>query len=141
MDAQPSAGKVPDATSTSAAATSTGGVTGKRWNRVGDSPLIGAGTYADDRAGAVSATGSGETFIRVGVAHEICTRLRLGAGSTDAIVADVLAEVREIGGTGGLILVTADGTGVWGFNTPGMYRARADATGARRIAVYGDEAR
>jgi beta-aspartyl-peptidase (threonine type) len=62
-----------------AAATSTGGVTGKRWGRIGDSPLIGAGTYADDRAGAVSATGAGEFFIRAGAAHEICARVRLGA--------------------------------------------------------------
>ena len=60
-----------------AAATSTGGMTGKRWGRIGDSPIIGAGTYADDRACAVSATGSGEYFIRVGVAHEICARMRL----------------------------------------------------------------
>jgi len=63
-----------------AAATSTGGITGKRWGRIGDSPLIGAGTYADDRAGAVSATGSGEFFIRAGAAHEICARMRAPAG-------------------------------------------------------------
>ena len=66
-----------DAAGHVAAATSTGGVTGKRWGRIGDSPLIGAGTYADDRAGAVSATGAGEYFIRAGVAHEICARVRL----------------------------------------------------------------
>jgi beta-aspartyl-peptidase (threonine type) len=127
-----------DANGRVAAATSTGGVTGKRWGRIGDSPLIGAGTYADDRAGAVSATGAGEAFIRVGVAHEICTRLRLGTAG-DA-VGDVLDEVRALGGTGGVIVVAPDGTGCWGFNTPGMYRGRASGTGDRLVAVYGDEA-
>jgi len=121
-----------------AAATSTGGVTGKRWGRIGDAPLIGAGTYADDRAGAVSATGAGEAFIRVGVAHEICTRLRLGVAG-DA-VGDVLDEVRALGGTGGVIVVAPDGTGRWGFNTPGMYRGRVSAKGGREVAIYGDEA-
>ena len=121
-----------------AAATSTGGVTGKRWGRVGDSPLMGAGTYADDRAGAVSATGAGEAFIRVGVAHEICTRLRLGGG-LDEVVGDVLGEVRQVGGTGGVIVVGADGSAHWGFDTPGMYRGRALSSGERSIAVYGDE--
>ena len=77
-----------------AAATSTGGMTGKRWNRIGDTPIIGAGTYADDRAGAVSATGSGEMFIRVGVAHEICARMRM-LGEDAATAADtVMKEVR-----------------------------------------------
>ena len=128
-----------DANGHLAAATSTGGVTGKRWGRVGDSPLIGAGTYADDRAGAVSATGAGEAFIRVGVAHEICARLRLGAADAKAAIADVLDEVRALGGTGGVILVTADGNAMWGFNTPGMYRAMESDAGERMVAVYGDE--
>ena len=74
-----------------AAATSTGGLTAKRWGRIGDSPLIGAGTYADDRACAVSATGAGEYFIRLGVAHEICARVRLSGdtieGAADAVIA------------------------------------------------------
>ncbi|HZF44194.1 MAG TPA: isoaspartyl peptidase/L-asparaginase [Sphingomonadaceae bacterium] len=122
-----------------AAATSTGGVTGKRWGRIGDSPLIGAGTYADDRAGAVSATGAGEAFIRVGVAHEICTRLRLDTEG-DA-VGEVLDEVRALGGTGGVIVVAPDGTGRWGFNTPGMYRGRISAMGQRVVAIYGNEER
>ena len=130
-----------DAAGHVAAATSTGGVTGKRWGRVGDSPLIGAGTYADDRAGAVSATGAGEAFIRVGVAHEIITRLRLGAGQADAIVGDVLDEVKRLGGTGGVIVVTAMGKALWGFSTPGMYRGRATSKGDKVIAIYGDEER
>lgn len=130
-----------DAAGHLAAATSTGGVTGKRAGRIGDSPLIGAGTYADDRSCAVSATGAGEAFIRVGVAHEICTRVRLCGGPLPQIVDDVLDEVKAIGGTGGVIVVTATGEARWGFNTPGMYRGRASSTGARAVAVYGDEER
>ena len=122
-----------------AAATSTGGLTGKRWGRIGDSPLIGAGTYADDRACAVSATGAGEFFIREGVAHEICARMRLaGEGGGQAAEA-VMAEVRKLGGTGGVIFVAPGGEAGWSFNTPGMYRARADSEGAETVAIYGDE--
>jgi beta-aspartyl-peptidase (threonine type) len=121
-----------------AAATSTGGVTGKRWGRIGDSPVIGAGTFADDRAGAVSATGAGEFFIREGVAHEICARMRMLGESAQAAADAVMADVRTIGGTGGVILVSADGEATWSFNTPGMYRGRASAEG-REVALYGDE--
>ncbi|MFN3944628.1 MAG: isoaspartyl peptidase/L-asparaginase family protein [Allosphingosinicella sp.] len=121
-----------------AAATSTGGLTGKRWGRIGDSPIIGAGTYADDRACAVSATGAGEYFIRVGVAHEICARIRIGGESAQAAADAVMAEVGELGGTGGVIVVTPRGEGVYSFNTPGMYRGEASAAG-RSVAVYGDE--
>ncbi len=122
-----------------AAATSTGGLTGKKWGRVGDSPLIGAGTYADDRAGAVSCTGAGEFFIRLGVAHEICARVRLaGEVAVDAAAA-VMDELTVLGGKGGVILVGRDGNAGWRFNTPGMYRARAASSGARSVAVYGDE--
>ena len=120
-----------------AAATSTGGVTGKRWGRIGDSPLIGAGTYADDRAGAVSCTGSGEFFIRVGVAHEICARARIaGEPLADAAKA-VLDEVRAMGGTGGVIVAAPDGSAAWHFTTPGMYRARLSSEGGREIGVFG----
>ena len=123
----------------SAAATSTGGVTGKRWGRIGDSPLIGAGTYADDRACAVSATGSGEYFIRLGVAHEICARVRLAAEPLQAAADAVMAEVKALGGRGGVIVTGPDGETVWSFNTSGMFRAAIDSNGARRIAIYGDE--
>ena len=122
-----------------AAATSTGGVTGKRWGRIGDSPLIGAGTYADDRACAVSATGSGEYFIRLGVAHEICARVRLAREPLQAAADAVMAEVKALGGSGGVILAGPGGEVVWSFNTAGMYRAVIDSNGARRIAIYGDE--
>jgi beta-aspartyl-peptidase (threonine type) len=123
-----------------AAATSTGGMTGKRWGRVGDSPLIGAGTYADDRAGAVSSTGWGEYFISVGVAREICARIRMG-GETAREAADaVLAEVETLGGRGGVIVVTPAGEIVQAFNTPGMNRGKASAEGCS-VALYGDEER
>jgi beta-aspartyl-peptidase (threonine type) len=121
-----------------AAATSTGGMTGKRWGRIGDSPVIGAGTYADDRACAVSATGHGEYFIRAGVAHEICARMRL-AGENGQKAADaVLAEIKAMGGDGGVILVTPKGETVYSFNTPGMYRGTA-SKGGRKVAIYSDE--
>ncbi len=131
-----------------AAATSTGGLTGKRWGRIGDSPIIGAGTYADDRACAVSATGAGEFFIRVGVAHEINAQLRGRAaqieGAPDpaevqAIVDGVIGEVGALGGSGGVIVATRWGQGVFSFNTPGMYRGTASPAG-RSVALYGDEA-
>ena len=121
-----------------AAATSTGGLTAKRWGRIGDSPLIGAGTYADDRSAAVSATGSGEFFMRAVAAHQVAERLRLGGASLRQAIDDTLADIREMGGTGGLIAVTASGEAQWGFTTSGMYRGLAGADG-RRVAVYQEE--
>jgi beta-aspartyl-peptidase (threonine type) len=121
-----------------AAATSTGGMTGKRWSRIGDSPVIGAGTYADDRACAVSATGTGEMFIRAAAAHEICARMRLAGESGKAAGDAVMAEVKTLGGSGGVIVVSPKGEMSWSFNTPGMYRGKADASG-RMTALYGDE--
>lgn len=122
-----------------AAATSTGGLTGKRWGRIGDSPIIGAGTYADDRACAVSATGAGEFFIREGVAHEICARVRFTGESLQAAADTVMAETKALGGTGGVILTGPSGEMAWSFNTPGMYRARASSNGDRLVAFYGDD--
>jgi L-asparaginase / beta-aspartyl-peptidase len=122
-----------------AAATSTGGLTGKRWGRIGDSPIIGAGTYADDRACAVSATGAGEFFIREGVAHEICARVRLKGESGAVAAKKVMGEVAAMGGDGGVIVVSPDGKGDWSFNTPGMYRGRAASGSSPEVAIYGDE--
>ncbi len=140
-----------------AAGTSTGGMTGKRWGRIGDSPVIGAGTYADNRACAVSATGWGEYFIRVGVAQEICTRMRLLRATnylslgtapvspeeemaTAQLAADaVMAEVKELGGDGGIILVTPEGHALYSFNTRGMYRGRANSDGMSEVAIFGGE--
>jgi len=124
-----------------ASATSTGGITAKRWGRVGDSPLIGAGTYADNRAAAVSATGSGEYFIRAVASHELAARMRLGGESLQQALDGVLADIQSLGGKGGLIAVAPDGTTAWGFTTPAMYRGLAD--GDRRVVgIYaGDEER
>ncbi len=122
-----------------AAATSTGGLTGKRWDRVGDTPVIGAGTYADDRACAVSATGTGEFFIREGAAHEICARLRFTGESAQVAADTVMLETGEMGGDGGVIVVTPDGQAVYAFNTPGMYRGRANSDGLKEIAIYRDD--
>jgi beta-aspartyl-peptidase (threonine type) len=127
-----------DAAGHVAAATSTGGLTGKRWGRIGDSPLIGAGTYADDRAGAVSCTGSGEQFIRTGAAHEICARMRLMGESAEVAARAVLTEVGALGGVGGVIVVAPDGDTALAFTTPGMFRARADSSGMHEVAIFGD---
>jgi L-asparaginase / beta-aspartyl-peptidase len=137
-----------------AAGTSTGGMTGKRWGRIGDAPVIGAGTYADDASCAVSATGAGEYFIRVAVAHTICERVRAArtltlTGETrtmplttevlQGIVDGVIAEVGELGGDGGVIVVSPSGAPVFSMNTPGMYRGRATAAGLSEVAIFGDE--
>ena len=122
-----------------AAATSTGGLTGKRWGRIGDSPVIGAGNYADNRACAVSATGAGEFFIRLGVAHEICARMRMLGDDAKTAADHVIRELEELGGTGGVIVTAPDGTATFSFNTPGMYRGRATSAGEKYVAIYGDE--
>lgn len=122
-----------------AAATSTGGVTGKRWGRVGDSPLIGAGTYADDRACAVSATGSGEFFIRESVGHEIGARVRMLGEPLQTAADQVMAGVRALGGSGGVIVTAPNGAAVWSFTTEGMYRGQVSANTVPRVAIYADE--
>lgn len=122
-----------------AAATSTGGLTAKRWGRIGDSPLVGAGTYADDRAAAVSATGLGEAFIRAVAAHELCARIRIGGDALQAALDAVLADVKALGGTGGLIAVGPSGEAAWAFTTPGMYRGVA-GPGGREVAIYAEVA-
>ena len=121
-----------------AAATSTGGITAKRWGRVGDSPLIGAGTYADNRAAAISATGSGEYFIRAVAAHEVAARIRLGCETLQQAIDGVLGDIASLGGKGGLIAVSPSGDAAWGFTTPAMYRGMADASG-RTVAIYSEE--
>ena len=121
-----------------AAATSTGGLTAKQWGRIGDSPLIGAGTYADDRACAVSATGSGEYFIRAVAGHQLAERVRLGGQSLQQAVDGTLEDIRQLGGKGGLIAVGPDGEAAWGFTTRAMYRGSADAH-SQYVAIYADE--
>jgi len=122
-----------------AAATSTGGVTGKRWGRIGDSPVIGAGTYADDRGAAVSCTGAGEFFLRVGAAGEIAARARLSGTPLQQAADAVLADIAAMGGRGGIIATAPTGEIVLSFTTPGMNRASACSGDARSIAIYGDE--
>ena len=120
-----------------AAATSTGGMTGKRFQRIGDSPIIGAGTYADDRSCAVSATGHGEVFIRSAVAHDICARMRFGGRSVAAAAREVvLAELPALEGEGGVIAIDAQGEIAMEFNSEGMFRASRKAGEETRIAIY-----
>jgi L-asparaginase / beta-aspartyl-peptidase len=121
-----------------AAATSTGGLTAKQWGRIGDSPLIGAGTYADDRSAAVSATGSGEYFIRAVAGHQLAERVRLGGQSLQAALDGTLEDIRQLGGIGGLIAVSPTGEAAWGFTTKAMYRGVADAE-TLAVAIYADE--
>ena len=127
-----------DGNSHVAAATSTGGLTAKQWGRIGDSPLIGAGTYADDRAAAVSATGSGEYFIRAVAGHQLAERIRLAGESLQQSLDGVLQDIKELGGKGGLIAVSPSGETAWGFTTRAMYRGVADSKGGR-VAIYADD--
>jgi beta-aspartyl-peptidase (threonine type) len=121
-----------------AAATTTGGMTAKAAGRIGDSPLIGAATYAENGVCAVSATGHGEYFIRVGVAKTICDRVKLADDEIEPAATSTLAEVAELGGDGGVIVVNGDGGYAFVFNSEGMYRGVVDASGAR-TAIYGGE--
>lgn len=129
-----------DAQGKLAAGTSTGGMTNKRYGRVGDSPIIGAGTWADARC-AVSGTGWGEFYIRAAAAHEICARVRL-AGQPLARAADgvINRDVPAAGGDGGAIALGADGSVAFPFNTEGMYRGWIGADGLPHVAVFRDEA-
>ncbi|MBX3712571.1 MAG: isoaspartyl peptidase/L-asparaginase [Lysobacter sp.] len=121
-----------------AAGTSTGGMTNKRWSRIGDSPVIGAGTWADDRCG-VSGTGWGEFFIRAAVAHDICARVAYrGDSLAEAADAVINGVVPELGGDGGIIALDNAGNIAMPFNTSGMYRGWVKPDGSRGTAVFGD---
>jgi beta-aspartyl-peptidase (threonine type) len=122
-----------------AAGTSTGGMTGKRWSRIGDAPIIGAGTYAENGACAVSATGWGEYFIRVGVARTICARMSMKGESAQTAADATLADVKALGGDGGVIVVGANGDAVFGIEASGMYRGRATSAGVNQVAIFKDE--
>ena len=119
-----------------AAATSTGGMTAKLPGRVGDSPVIGAGTWADNTTCAVSATGHGEYFIRYAAAHEIAARIAHGGQPLAAAAEDVVATLGRVGGSGGLIAVGADGTLALPFNCTGMYRGYVNGDGIVYTAIY-----
>jgi beta-aspartyl-peptidase (threonine type) len=123
-----------------AAGTSTGGVQAKRWGRVGDSPIIGAGTYASNQSCAVSATGTGEYFIRLGVAREVCNLVYFkGLGLQQAADQVIHKELEALHGDGGIIAITPDGQLAWSYNTPGMYRARLAEDGKLQVGIYKDE--
>lgn len=126
-----------DETGDLAAATSTGGMTGKRWGRVGDSPIIGAGTYAANDCCAVSATGHGEFFIRATVAHEIAALVRY-AGKSVVEAADIVVreQLRRLGGDGGVIAIGRDGTIALPFNSKGMLRGSIDAQGRLFTGIF-----
>ena len=121
-----------------AAATSTGGLTAKQWGRIGDSPLIGAGTYADDRSAAVSATGSGEYFIRAVAGHQLGERVRLAGETLQDALDGTLEDIKQLGGLGGLIAVSPSGDCAWGFTTRAMYRGVAGPE-MQKIAIYAEE--
>ncbi len=122
-----------------AAATSTGGMTNKRWGRIGDSPVIGAGTYADARCG-VSGTGWGEFYIRAAVAHDICARVAYRGDTLAAAAEEVVNKVvPALGGDGGAIALDRDGNIAMPFNTSGMYRAWIKPDGSRRVAIFKED--
>jgi beta-aspartyl-peptidase (threonine type) len=125
-----------DADGNVAAATSTGGMTGKRWGRVGDSPIIGAGTYASNSGCAVSATGHGEYFIRTVVAHDICAQMQYGKLSLADSAANTLARMKALGGNGGVIAISRAGEIVLDFNSEGMFRGAYSSAGRRDVAIH-----
>ena len=128
-----------DAQGQLAAGTSTGGMTNKRYGRVGDSPIIGAGTWADSRC-AISGTGWGEFYIRTAAAHSICARMSyLGETPAQAGKAVINELIPGLGGDGGAIILSADGAAAAPFNTPGMYRGWIGADGVPHVAIFKGE--
>jgi beta-aspartyl-peptidase (threonine type) len=120
-----------------AAGTSTGGMTNKKYGRIGDSPIIGAGTWADNRSCAISCTGWGEYFIRLGVAHEISALMRYRQMSlNDAAQNVVHNQLEDLGGHGGIIGVDSFGNIAVSFNTTGMFRATYDVKGVQEIKIF-----
>ncbi|WP_025743566.1 isoaspartyl peptidase/L-asparaginase family protein [Aquimarina pacifica] len=120
-----------------AAGTSTGGMTNKKWNRVGDSPIIGAGTYANNATCAISSTGWGEYFIRAVVAHDISARVEYKGESLKEAAYEVIQnKLKNLGGTGGIIGIDNQGNMVMEFNTAGMYRAAMNAQEELTIGIY-----
>lgn len=121
-----------------AAATSTGGMFNKKWNRIGDSPIIGAGTYANNESCGISCTGTGEFFIRTVAAHAVADRVKLLGESLEEAMIHVLdAEIKPLGGEGGMIGIDKDGNIAYHFNTPGMFRAYRKAGEPNHIELFG----
>jgi beta-aspartyl-peptidase (threonine type) len=121
-----------------AAGTSTGGLTNKRFGRVGDSPIIGAGTYANNATCAVSCTGTGEYFIRAVAAHEISSQMEYGKRTLAESAEATLAKIVRLGGSGGLVAIDREGHVALPFSTPGMYRGFRLSTGQGWVDLYGD---
>ena len=111
-------------------------MTAKMHGRIGDSPLIGAATYAQNGVCAVSATGHGEYFIRVGVAKTICARVELAGEDIETAANNALAQVADLGGDGGVIVMGGEGQYAYVFNSAGMYRGMMDANGAMETAIF-----
>jgi L-asparaginase / beta-aspartyl-peptidase len=122
-----------------AAATSTGGLTNKPVGRIGDSPIIGAGTYANNDTVAVSATGTGEFFIRQVVAHDISTLMEYARLRVDKAAAAAIDKVADLGGDGGVIALDRRGNLATPFNTTGMFRGYVTEDGAIVVKLFGDE--
>ncbi|MCW5518920.1 isoaspartyl peptidase/L-asparaginase [Aureitalea sp. L0-47] len=126
-----------DASGNLAAATSTGGMTNKKWGRVGDSPMIGAGNYANNKTCAVSCTGSGEYFIRAVVAYDLSCLMEFKGWSLEKAASEVIYHrLKQIEGDGGLIAVDSEGNIAMPFNTEGMYRGMKTSAGKKEIAIY-----
>ncbi len=123
-----------------AAGTSTGGTNAKRWGRVGDSPIIGAGTYASNQSCAVSSTGTGEYFIRLTVARTVCALVEYKGLKLQQAADEVIhKELTGLHGDGGVIAIAPDGEMAWSFNTPGKYRAKLAEGGKLQVEIYDDE--
>ncbi len=122
-----------------AAATSTGGTTGKRWGRVGDSPIIGAGTYAEDKVCAVSATGDGEFFIRASAARQLRDRMAWHGESVQAAADNTMADIGTLGGEGAIVAMDAQGHVAFAMNSSGMYRGSIGSESAAHTAIYSTE--
>ncbi|MCK5620499.1 MAG: isoaspartyl peptidase/L-asparaginase, partial [Candidatus Krumholzibacteria bacterium] len=122
-----------------AAGTSTGGLTNKRWGRVGDSPIIGAGTYANNKTCGVSGTGVGEYFMRGLVAYDVSAHMEYKGMNLDDAAAAVIKKLTDMGGTGGFIALDKDGNLTMPFNTKGMYRGYMKEAGEPHVLLYEEE--
>jgi beta-aspartyl-peptidase (threonine type) len=123
-----------------AAATSTGGLTGKVFGRIGDTPIIGAGTFADDRYCAVSASGTGEYFIRESAGRQICDRMRWNQQNVHTAALDTIMSIGALGGDGGLIAMDRDGDVAFAVNDLGLYRGWVASWRLAQTAIYPDDA-
>ena len=119
-----------------AAGTSTGGMTNKKFGRVGDSPIIGAGNYANNLSCGVSCTGTGEFFMRTLAAHEASNLMIYKNMTVDQALAEVIRQIQDLGGDGGMIALDKDGNVAWDFNTAGMYRGYKKSTGENKVEIY-----